>query len=79
MTIVDNTRHMAEDVGNGTATACKIAFSLVRDIPQRLKAAARLMAAHPYADSMTATQRIKTAAMLLSGRPGPQHIDGWTR
>ena len=79
MTIVENTQHMAEDVGKAAVKALKTALIPVRDIPQRLTATARLMAVHPYAGRMTATQRIKTAAMLLSDRPGPQHIDGWSR
>lgn len=77
MTIVEDIRMKAQDKAASAHHVLALFASPFLDIPQRLVATARLVRDHPQADRMTQGQRIKTAAMLLKDRPGPQHIDGW--
>jgi CelD/BcsL family acetyltransferase involved in cellulose biosynthesis len=77
MTIVEGTRMTAQDNAAMADRVLALVASPFLDIPQRLVATARMVRHHPQADRMTQGQRIKTAAMLLKDRPGPQHIDGW--
>jgi hypothetical protein len=77
MTIVDDIRMTAQDKATTANRLLKMLVMPFRDIPQRLTTTARMVRDHPQADKMTQGQRIKTAAMLLKDRPGPQHMDGW--
>lgn len=74
MTTVEFSGNLRRLLGDGLS----IAAAMLRDIPQRLAATARLMAEYPHRHTATIGQRIKVAAKLVTDRPGPQHLEGWT-